>query len=84
MSENGQVYVGMRPDGKTVWASESLIASQGMDKIRYELVDKVWFENTGSAPGYYPVRLSLLGGDVVMIKADSHKHAVDKFLKKDN
>jgi len=80
MNANGQTCVGILPDGRTVFASESLIASQGMDKIRYEMVDKVWLEKTGGAPGYYPVRLSLRGNDVVMIKADSHQHAVDKFL----
>jgi len=80
MNANGQAYVGRLPDGRTVFASESLIASQGMDKIRYEMVDKAWLEKTGSAPGYYPVRLRPFSSDAVMIKADSHQQAVDKFL----
>ena len=74
--------LGVLPSGKAVYASGNLIAQIGRERARYELVSRVWFAETGSAPGYYPVKTSL-SGDTVMVRGNSHQEAINNYFRRE-
>lgn len=76
-------FIGVLPNGQVIHASVGLVAQLGINRVRYELVDSVWLAETGSAPGYYPVRTGL-DGPVVLIKAASQEEAIVKYFNESN
>lgn len=79
----GLVFIGDLPDGTPVHAQETTVAQVGLDKLRYELVDREWFKSTGSAPGYFPVCVDWRKDHDVMVKAESHEAAIRKYFSKE-
>lgn len=78
---DGKIYIGTRPDGLHVYADISLIAQRGIDEVRAELVEVYWHRQGLVPPGYYKVRTHPFNDDHVLVKANSHEDAVEKYLK---
>ena len=78
-----QVKIGVLPDGYIVYASHNLIAQKGMTTVRYELVDKRWFDAGMTPPGYHPVRTSINDNpmNTVWVKANDPVDAVDRYAR---
>lgn len=83
MSGLDQVVVGVLPDGYVVYASRNLIAQKGMAKVRYELVDKRWFDAGLTPPGYHPVRTGLNDHalNTVWVQASDPVAAVNRYME---
>ena len=58
-------------NGNAIHASQELIATHGIDRIRHELSLNVC----------YPVKTSL-SGDTVMVEAKSQQEAIEKYLNR--
>lgn len=81
MTESGSQIIGVLPNGLKVHVINGAIAQYGLDTLRYECVDKIWFEQTGSAPGYHRIRTRPFSDDCVWIKAKTHEEALNKYIK---
>lgn len=81
ISGTDDVCLGVLPNGSPVYCSHNIIAQIGMEKARYELVDRAWIAESGSVRGYYPVRTDL-NGNYIMVRADSHQQAIEKYLNR--
>jgi hypothetical protein len=87
LNEHGHVYVGYRPakQGYTkVYASSTLIAELGFERVQEELVDVHWRRAGLIPPGYYKVRTRPFNDDHVLIKANSQEEAIQKYLNSKN
>lgn len=80
-AEDDYVLIGATPAGELVYASSSLIAQVGVERLREELVDALYLRKGLSAPGYHKVRTSPLSDDYVLVRAKTPEEALAKYLR---
>lgn len=73
--------IGYGPDGRPIHVSIESILQYGEERLRFELVDKQYINLGRIPPGYYPVRTSLNQDCFVLVKANSHEEAVNKYFE---
>ena len=67
-----KVFVGINQKGFTVYASQALIAQYGLQNVK---------KNLGIPIKMFPVKTGLGEHSTVMVEADSHEDAVNRYIR---